>query len=98
MVLPVAPLLLRKCAYQLRFACRTLVWCALLYLCVGFVVMWLSRHSPRPEASKLKEEVEGHNNQRAGDVLEAILILNKLSARGSSGTVVWCESALEMAV
>jgi len=55
---------------------------------VGFVVIWLSRHSPRPEAIELKEEVETHNSQRALDVLEAILILNKLSTRGSSGDAV----------
>ena len=34
---------------------------------MGFVVIWLSRHSPRPEAIELKEEVENHNGQRVRD-------------------------------
>ena len=53
------------------------------------MVIWLSRHSPRPEAIELKEEVETHNSQRACDVLEAILILNKLSTRGSPGIAMY---------
>jgi hypothetical protein len=53
------------------------------------VVIWPSRHSPRPEAIELKEEVETHDSQRACDVLEAILILNKLSTRGSPGAAMY---------
>ena len=60
---------------------------------MGFVVIWLSRHSPRPEAIELKEEVETHNSQRACDVLEAILILNKLSTRGSPGIAMYVSVA-----
>jgi hypothetical protein len=79
------------------------VVCAVVAMCgfcgdMAITVIWPSRHSPRPEAIELKEEVETHNSQRACDVLEAILILNKLSTRGHRKTRCVCEPPLTMAV